>query len=662
MECLTKKNFIIAFQIILCIIYCFGEHYLCYGCHICFFDTDDYMRAVRIREFFQYFDLSNNVIARSNVPLGCSLHWTRFYDFFLIIPSYILSFFTDSISAAIEYVCFFMGPILKSCCIFVLFRIANSICPRHEVIVITTIFFVYFNFYMIGALGKPDHHTFIMLFVLLFIDAAVLAIRYRFSRPGDYVRMALISALCIWISPETLIPLVLMDVLLFFLTFLGLGNLKMLLLKNTMIAFLVGLIIMDAVHSNVGVFSILMILLLVSMLYFIEYDEIFLKFASLDRLVHLAFLAIPILLLALIPFTPEICAVEYDKISAVHFALYLSASVFFWLCLSSQQRLKSSKIFHFFFGKIIFLTVAAIFLLTYPKFFSGMEADISDYTRKIWLSKVSEMKSPFSCELAGCFSIHLLYTILMVIYKIRQLGTGPEQFLVAQCFRSRTSLIWWIFLLNAICYTIFATMANRMIPYSMLFSLPLYVDFCMNYISKKSSGTGVRLAAAFLVTMGPLIVLNFIYDILDPPKSLPDKPKYTKQELWKALDRLSDAPVVIMASTSYGPELLYYTKHSVVAAPYHRQSEGIARFYKTMMDAFDENTVKKILIDTNTSYIFLKKSTSVKNTLNDGSSQNLSSMIISNNLPKWISSVEIPKKFDDIIVVKVNKELLKTDF
>jgi hypothetical protein len=511
---------------------------------------------------------------------------------------------------------------------------------------------------MVGALGKPDHHTFIMLFILLFIDAAVLTIRYRFSRTKDYVRMALISALCIWISPETLIPIVLVDVLMFFLTFFKIGNLKMLFLKNIIIAFFIGIIIMDAVRSNLGVFFALMILLLMSMIYLIENDVVFSKSMYLSSLVSFASVGIPILLLVFIPFTSGIGAVEYDKISVVHFALYLSASVFLGLCLFGLRRVKISG---FLLGGIIFFIVAAIFLLTYPKFFSGMEADISDYTKKIWLSKVSEMKSPFSSRLAGYFTMHLLCVIVMVTYKVCQLGIAHKRVLVAQCFRNRVSLVWWIFLLNAICYTIFAALANRMLPYSILFSLPLYVDFCMNRIPGRLFGDGVRLAAAFFSTIGLFIAFIFVDVGQDSPRPSSDKSKYTPQELWETIDRLSDTTVVIMTHSSYGPKLLYYTKHSVVAAPYHRQPEGIASFHKAMMDGFNESIVRKILIDTNTSYILLKKNIFSQDQFCNDSFQNLSCMIINGNLPKWGNIVEISEKFNDIIIVKIDKELLRAD-
>ncbi|MDR2681657.1 MAG: hypothetical protein LBB29_01250 [Holosporaceae bacterium] len=95
------------------------------GFQISFWDSDDYMRLVRIRELFAHGDLANTIISRSNVPFGCSLHWTRFYDFFFVIPAYVLNFFLNSIDESIKYVGFVISPLIKCATIVILFRISQ---------------------------------------------------------------------------------------------------------------------------------------------------------------------------------------------------------------------------------------------------------------------------------------------------------------------------------------------------------------------------------------------------------------------------------------------------------------------------------------------------------------------------------------------------------
>jgi asparagine N-glycosylation enzyme membrane subunit Stt3 len=103
-----------------------------FGWRMTFHDTDDYMRLVRTREFFKNYDLSNAIISRSNVPFGCDLHWTRFYDFFIIVPTYILNLFIDSIDKSIEYVCFFISPVMKSATIAIFFSVVQKLMKKDD--------------------------------------------------------------------------------------------------------------------------------------------------------------------------------------------------------------------------------------------------------------------------------------------------------------------------------------------------------------------------------------------------------------------------------------------------------------------------------------------------------------------------------------------------
>ncbi|GHU13238.1 hypothetical protein FACS189449_08330 [Alphaproteobacteria bacterium] len=589
------------------------SYYSAFGWHINFLDTDDHMRMVRIREFFTHFDLSNNVIARSNVPFGCSLHWTRFYDFFIIIPSYLLNFFTDSINNAIEYVCFCISPIVKCISIAILFKIVCRILKKYDANIVASIFLAHVALVNTYSFGRPDHHAFIILFELIFTDAVVRIVCNNFNRTKDYVLVSLISALCIWISPETLIPIAIVNALFFFLALGGIGDLQKLLLQNIMTALFVGIIILDSISK-----------------------------------------------------------IEYDKISIVHFSLFTCASIFLGICVFVQNIQMSifAKLSIIGLGLIC---VAAVFLATYPKFLRGMEADISDYVKLIWLSKISEMKPVFASNFGIDFAIYAIIILVAVSRKIYYLAN--RRF-------CRLSIVWSIFILNTIFYTIFAFFSVRMLPFSILFSLPLLVDLGMNSRNR-------RIIVTFFITIGVFFTsatVDSVKSVFAAPALTASLPSakcercacnieansavvngatstLTVRELYKEIDNLSDTPVVIMASSNDGPKLLYYTKHSVLGAPYHRQQEGIISSYKVMQDAFSEKTVGKILLDTNASYIFIKKSAFAKRAISKAHASaehaSLANMIVHNtNIPPWITIVKLSEKFDNIIIAKINKEML----
>jgi asparagine N-glycosylation enzyme membrane subunit Stt3 len=187
-------------------------------------------------------------------------------------------------------------------------------------------------------------------------------------------------------------------------------------------------------------------------------------------------------------------------------------------------------------------------------------------------------------------------------------------------------------------------------PYSVLFSLPLVAKLCLDSRLTDKFHRLTKVLLTFCVT----ILLFFIPSSFNEVNVETKQPNYSKKEFYAELDRLSENPVVIMCDVDYGPEILYYTKHSVVAAPYHRQHQGIASSFKVLDDKYNENVVKEILRTTNTSYIFIRKPREQQKFLSKDSS--LTKMLIANDLPKWLRIISLPQKFDDVVLAKVLHE------
>lgn len=603
-----------------------------YGYFIAFIDTDDYMRVVRIREFFEHYDLSDNIIKRCNVPYGCSLHWTRFYDFFLIIPSYILSFFTDSTHNAIDYVCFCIGPIVRIASMIVLLKITLALMKRNDAFLCLALFAIHPIIVTIGgSFGRPDHHAFIMLFIILFLERIFSALKSDFEK--HYVGAARISALCVWISPETLIPLLLTDGLLFLYALKQNKQenktvLRFLFLKSIETAFNIGAIIFftyptarsDGWHTC-GI---------VVVLFAMRFLRIFLKDKS--NVIKEDFW-LPLFFMFTIANLPKMIPTYYDEISAVHLALYMSAAYFFYVLIYNMTNRNILKVIAFS------IVIICAFLTIYPKFLYGMEADVSPYVKKIWLRKVLEMKSPLIDGKHIFYIFHAIFTLIAAFSKSREIFLGKYANNRCEAFS------WAIIIANSLAYLTLAGFANRMLLFSSLFSLPLLVELGMNSVYVSRISRICRIVVTFFIT------ILFIFITVPENEKKDNRPKYTTRELFEELDKISSAPAVIMAHLDDGPNILYYTKHCAVGAPYHRQQEGIISSYKVMEAPYNENEVKKILKKTNSSYIFVRKYFICKT-----KKPSLPSMIITGNYPAWISIVKLPRKFDDIIVAKINSE------
>ena len=219
------------------------QYFQIHGQAIFFLDNDDYIRVQRIREFFTHHDWNNSIIIRGNYPYGISLHWTRFYDLFLIIPSYLLSFFTQSIDRSLEYVCFWISPILRVISSVIVLKIATNIMPKKSAfltaVLFTSIPFISGYF----AFGRPDHHAFMVLWILIYISSLIeLISQQKFPSIISHLKTATTAAICIWISPETLITILASLGCLFFCAFNNIQRLKTLYLISLITSLFVGLI------------------------------------------------------------------------------------------------------------------------------------------------------------------------------------------------------------------------------------------------------------------------------------------------------------------------------------------------------------------------------------------------------------------------------------
>jgi hypothetical protein len=472
-----------------------------------------------------------------------------------------------------------------------------------------------------GIFGHPDHHAFIMLFMTIYLCSVINMIKLDFHKVSC-IRTSIVAAICIWISPETLIPILLSNGILFVYAFSDIEKLRLLHTKNLMIACLLVAIVFTVAGDHTAALTICMLLLVTP---YITFNK---TYASnrIFRYWHIA------IILLMIEIFPLISPVEYDKVSVLHIALFTCAALYIGITMIYYDLNLNSRIA---VSLAWLLIIGAVFLLIYPHFFKGMSANISDYAKEIWLCKVVEMRSPLSGGDRLFFIVYSIISTVSIASKVMHLIGNRKKCTV--------KLLWWIMVVNAICYTVFSGIAYRMLPYSMMFTLPIIVDFGMNNNFTKSLHRVLRTVITAFISMFFLFCTAFS-DCTEEDKTI--DATYTQEELFEIIDNLSEKPVVVMAHSNDGPSILYYTKHSVVGAPYHRQQQGIISSYKVMEDKYDEKIVKNILKETNSSYVFVRKKQ-----YKEGKS--LARMIIDNVQPKWIEIVKLPPKFNDVVVAKI---------
>jgi len=610
--------------------YCYT---MSFGEYIDFIDTDDFMRVIRTREFFQHYDLNNCVIARSNYPYGCELHWTRLYDFFIIGLTWFIDLFTDSLDNAIKYACFCISPILGLISMVFVFKILDKFVNKDSVFLATALFCVSPFLMPFFSFGRSDHHSFITLCMLVYVYYTAKIVLDETENKHIYIKAAVATAACVWASPETLIVLLLTDAVLFFAYMNDFSKITNLYFKSLLTAGFIGTIVLipGASSKSSHILSLCILFL------FIPYTTLSKRSLEKDpffRSWHY------VCLMFMMIFLTDIQPAEYDKISTVHATLYLCLSTFFAVNLLLINR-KS----HLYDAIVWALVIGIIFLSMFPRFLMGMSADIPQFVKDIWLCKISELRSPLFGDVIYTFLGYTVVTFAAIIVKVRELRNQP---IVGK------NIIWVLFIVLAASYWVLACFAYRMIPYSFVFGLPIVVSLGMSsrYVRKYSKP--VRMVITMILSCLILYATSFFFDSdLDDEKE--ENRNYSDAELFECVDNLSDKPVVIMAHSNHGPKLLYYTKHYVLGAPYHRQIEGITSSYIVMEMDNDLSIVRKVLKKTNSQYLFIghKQEEDVPNSF--------AASVIAGNIPKWLTAVKIPEKFSGYSIFKIDQNLISQE-
>lgn len=563
---------------------------------IAFFDPDDYMRLVRMNEWFGGKDFFDTIIERANSPFGGDMHWTRFYDLFWYIPVKIVEFFTKDTKAAVAYVGFFISPVFALFSGCMVFRMMQYLMDKRDAFITSALFLVHDYIVIQTIFGRPDYHSFIIFMITLYMLLLIKLIMDDCKNNKVIIATAIVAALCIYASPETLIPLLLSEAVLFSFSFKKSEIFKCLILKSKYT--FISLLFLYVLNNPELEFKCISVLVcMVCTVFGVKKN---------DNKNPACILVVIINSLCCFIFQGH---GDYDKLSLIHVNLYFNIAMFYYI-----YSLYPTNVFHekvkrsLIIGGIFFV----MFLIVCPRFFLGMEANVDAYAKKVWLSNVEEMQSPLKGDFCYSFIITALINLIAGISKIYTLCKNKNV--------SRETISWVLFVVIGIVYTIFGCMAFRMAPYAVMFMNPVVIDFVMNGEFFKKLPRIIKV----LIVLGVILLVQILPTYASQNKvsseekntSMSSKNKVPPEEknasieprsIYKLIDDLSEKSKVVLASIDIGPRLLWFTKHKIVAAPYHRHTSGIIAEYEILRNKFDASNVKRHLLKTQTKYIVISK-------------------------------------------------------
>ena len=581
-----------------------------------FFDTDTYMRMVRVQEWIgamsadaNYKSWYDNVSHSSNWPYGQTLHWTRPLDIILAAGGLLLSPITG-MERGLYYFAVAISPILAILSILILFRASKSFLDvrgQISMAILLMIAPITKNYFYVA---RPDHHSLlIFLFVVVYAQLIIMFCENQHSESEiaekKYPLIAgAFSAIALWTSVEALVTAAFAAMAIGVVWFVWGQNKNLERLRF----YLWGLAI-----TSVGAIAI-------------------------ER-----------------PPEQWIASVEYDRLSAPHVTLFLLLAFcgeFIW---RAGKNYLTSHIKRFIGGTTLAVIPMIIIALLFPDFFKGPFAGAMDARlQDVWLGKIQEIRPLYDGDTQSLLQtiMHLgpllwiawwlkdaikeenyskndqpsLYLILIIV-------VGLIVFVSLSVYQTR-----WAAYLGVICAVPLAALAQKLF------------DFNSGPTVGPPPGTPIfRVPVSASVFVAPGLLALLLVNLLPFDEEKTDAANgETNACRWseiapmiKSISEESGRKINIMTAIHEGPEVLYRTGQNVVGTPHHRNTEGILDSFKFFTNENTEQSFS-ILSKRNIDYlIFCRHSTEEKIYL-QSKGETVIKMIVEERPPKWLVPITQP--------------------
>lgn len=481
---------------------------------------DSYMRLVRVTQLYESGDWFDHSIPRSNAPFGEILHWTRPADLLHLSGALLLEPFVG-FERGLYLWGIVTGPLLHVAMVLVLMWATTPLLDHLGRFLLVLALLTEMAIWPHGVLGRTDHH---MLIMLVFAASLGGAIRIM-ARPVP-ARTALLAGAAagfgLWLSVEFLVGWAILF-----------GALSICWIRRG------GAQARRNLWHALGMAGVVMLAL------------------AVERLPSAWF------------------AEEYDRISVVHLLVALLAAAFWaasdWLA-ASVPAAQAPR------GRVAICAAGAFcagaaLLLVFPKFFGGPEVDYPPELKNIFLDRVSETRPllPVNLHQTGWLLLYLGQAVVAVPY------------LLVRLWRRRDEETWYGWVLIALGLLLYLPLAVYMRRFGGLAALLLAVVVadCLGTLlarEPQEQEGPKRLLILGLAIPGVLFgglavggILLKQVNALPAPENCPANPLV--KELNRA-DGLGRTPHTVLALVNFGPQLMYQTRHSVVATPYPRNPRG----------------------------------------------------------------------------------------
>lgn len=487
--------------------------------------ADSYMRLNRVGELVETGDWFSRTFSRSNAPWGETMHWTRALDALLVAgaaPLAPLLGWRD----ALHLWGVLLSPVLHLLALLALYWAVRPVLDREGRTYLGFVFLFQLAIAAHFAIGEPDHHSLLGLLFVLALGCGV-----RLAASGGGLRWAFWAAapatVAIWTSVEGLVTAA------FVLGVLGLGWLAV--------------------------------------------GERFAARAAAFCGATAAGLAAVLL----VERGPDFLVVDYGAVSVVHAALFALLAGF-WLLVSRHAPPRPIRIAWAAAGAAF---VAAVMRLAFPKFFAGPLAEIDPRVIGTWFQSVAEVQSPlvqadplYAAHLVLHYAAPPIAAALFLPRLLRRTDGDARRGWLAVALALALFLPLALWQIRWSAYAQFAAApAYAALLLAVLDRLglrdspPPSPDRAL-HLSRTAAIGMLRTFVVLLVASGFLLASSMLRAGLGGG----ERGTYCRMDAMAAhLAEAYPQPQRIMTYIFNAPELLYRSRHSVVATPYHQNEAGL---------------------------------------------------------------------------------------
>lgn len=568
-----------------------------------FVGADTYMRMVRVQDWWAGGDWYTSVSARSNWPMGETLHWTRPLDIALIALAAPFWPFIG-FHKALFYAGLVVSPVAATLALWALAWGTRYILDvRGQVIMLLLFVFQPLTRYYFMA-ARPDHHALILL-----AFTVCLALLLRHASAPEHHRSAIknapawagiATAFGLWVSVESLTT-----------ELLALAALGLAWLITGQVRWL------DALR----------------------------RFTFAGALALVVFLAVER------PPTEWLNSEEFDRLSTVQVMLLMLIALGVELMWRTQAQAQINRAVRVALAVFAATLAATLMWGMYPAFFKGpFGAAMDPRLADLWLGKIQELQPLFGANWKNAVEgTYIIGPIAwLAVWLLGRLKTAS-----AQKFFDPVALVLLLVGLLYVPLTVYQVRWGAYLGVGVAVAWAAVVQRVLDWrggprIGPEPGTPVLRTPAVVGVVMAHAFV-GMVLAMAQPEETAKPATACKWRDLSPVLSTPpfgGGAPQVLLSHIHQGSEILYRTPHRVIGSPYHRNTEGILDNY-TILATTVADKAHEILLRRGVDFIVLCTDSPEERHFLKIEGDTLTRQIVDGRAPDWMQKMPLPDGLEE---------------